>query len=76
MAIERDGSSQIASLPNWMNDGATYRMGSNKRESQNGISVSAKFLMSRNGFQQKAYANIYSSARKNSIQSEKGGIFF
>lgn len=47
-----------------MNDGATNGMGFNKREPQNRSSVSEKFLVSRNGFQQRAYANISFNSKK------------
>lgn len=65
MAVEGEGGSQSASMSNWMNSGVTYGMRfSNKREPQNRPSVNEKFLMSRNGFQQRAPSNIHSSTRK------------
>lgn len=35
MAVEREGGSQIAGSSNWMNVGATYTMGADKREAEN-----------------------------------------
>lgn len=75
MAVEREGGSQFASLSYWMNHEATNGMGFNKREPQNRPSVSEKFLVSRNGFQQRAYANVSFISKKKFNLSEKAGIF-